>query len=175
MTEEKKIFTKEEYTDKVGEEPTDDDLSQCNCAIVGIPGHTFCGWCEEHDKPRAVCGCSVGDVMYAHSMCCNAHWEIARHDGKLGIYCEKCYKPAGNVILVEIKQEEPAVPPENPFVTKAKAIQAEKDAEAAKKSSETELVKAGDDALPEVKQIKDGECQLCGGEGCDVCSAEKEE
>jgi hypothetical protein len=29
------------------------------CQRVGEEGHTNCGWCEEHKKPRFFCGCRV--------------------------------------------------------------------------------------------------------------------
>ena len=31
--------------------------ARSKCISAGCPGHWFCGWCPEHDKPRSVCGC----------------------------------------------------------------------------------------------------------------------
>ena len=95
-----KDITKEIFEEKVGREPSEEDIAQANCKVIGIPGHTFCGWCDEHDKPRIVCQCAAGDVKYHHSVCCQAHWELATHDGKFGLYCEKCFKAAGGIMII---------------------------------------------------------------------------
>lgn len=47
----------QEFEQKVGHAPHDDDLERVNCPVAGIGGHSMCGWCGEHDKPRFVCGC----------------------------------------------------------------------------------------------------------------------
>jgi len=152
--------TKEQFEEKVGREPTETELSQCNCEIIGIPGHSFCGWCDEHDKPRFECNCAAGDVHYIHTRCCNAHWELAVHEKKLGLYCEKCYKPAGpDLMVISIKPPEVTTAPEttSPKVDVDKELDEKKVAI----SSETEFVKS-----------EDGECPHCGGKGCDACAAD---
>lgn len=56
MTPKKRITVKD-FVHAVGCLPIHDDLERCNCKQAGEIGHWFCGWCEKHDKPRAVCGC----------------------------------------------------------------------------------------------------------------------
>jgi hypothetical protein len=46
----------EYFASRVGREPVQDDLERCNCPEAGEPGHWGCGWCEQCDKPRFVCG-----------------------------------------------------------------------------------------------------------------------
>jgi len=63
-------MTPEEYEARFGSKPVLDDLQRVNCARPGRIGHMMCGVCEEHDKPRFVCGClakyveTVGFVRY---------------------------------------------------------------------------------------------------------------
>jgi len=40
------------------------------------------------------------DVLYIHSRCCNAHWEViyCKKTGKYRMLCEKCGKP-NNLII----------------------------------------------------------------------------
>jgi hypothetical protein len=42
------------------------------------------------------------ELMYIHSRCCNAHWELIydTETGKYSLVCEKCSKPIGTVITV---------------------------------------------------------------------------
>lgn len=47
----------EKFETRVGRPPTQDDLDRVNCKRVGEGGHRQCGWCQEHDKPRFICGC----------------------------------------------------------------------------------------------------------------------
>ena len=47
----------EKYKEATGYEPEGDDLERCNCPKEGELCHRQCGWCEEHDKPRFMCGC----------------------------------------------------------------------------------------------------------------------
>lgn len=42
-----------------GREPQQDDMERSNCDRPGFPGHAFCGWCQEHNKPRFECGCAL--------------------------------------------------------------------------------------------------------------------
>jgi hypothetical protein len=56
-------ITKEVFLEKVGREPQMDDLKRANCTEVGNVGHYQCGWCNEHDKPRFVCGCLAVTVI----------------------------------------------------------------------------------------------------------------
>lgn len=100
-------ITKELFETKVGREPSKKELDQCNCDIIGSPGHDFCGWCDEHDKPRSICKCVAGNVKYIHSPCCDAHWELAVYNGKLGLYCEKCSKSIGDRVKVELMNIHP--------------------------------------------------------------------
>ena len=107
-----RMITKEIFTEKAGREPTEDELKQCNCEIIGVPGHDTCGWCEEHDKPRSVCKCIAGDNLYMHSKCCGADWDLVRHKGRVGLYCAKCLKYIGDEIRVTvIPAPTPAAPP----------------------------------------------------------------
>jgi len=32
-------------------------------------------------------------MLYLHSKCCNAHWELVYHDGQYWIECEVCRQP----------------------------------------------------------------------------------
>jgi hypothetical protein len=45
------------FEEKVGRPPINDDLHRANCNLAGSPGHYMCGWCNECDKPRYMCGC----------------------------------------------------------------------------------------------------------------------
>lgn len=51
------MITAETFEQKTGRAPDQDDLHRCNCDKAGELGHWFCGWCQEHDKPRFMCGC----------------------------------------------------------------------------------------------------------------------
>lgn len=57
------MITPEHFLAAVGHEPQDDDLARANCEHVGSVLHSACGWCDEHDKPRFICGCLVGVVI----------------------------------------------------------------------------------------------------------------
>jgi len=46
-----------EFKEKTGRSPRDDDLDRVGCSKAGQPGHQQCGWCSEHDLPRFECGC----------------------------------------------------------------------------------------------------------------------
>ena len=35
-------------------------------------------------------------VLYFHSRCCQAHWELVWREGKYSLECEICGNPAGN-------------------------------------------------------------------------------
>lgn len=50
-------MNEKEYKDKFGHEPIQDDLERVNCKDIGIVGHSQCGVCEKHNKPRFACGC----------------------------------------------------------------------------------------------------------------------
>lgn len=52
-------MTPEEFEAKVGHKPEQDDLERANCELAGNIGHSMCGWCLNHDKPRFICGCLV--------------------------------------------------------------------------------------------------------------------
>jgi hypothetical protein len=49
-------ITREQFVAAVQREPEQDDLSRCNCPKVGEIGHYYCGWCEQCNKPRFICG-----------------------------------------------------------------------------------------------------------------------
>jgi hypothetical protein len=49
-------ITAERFTAAVGRAPEDDDLDRCNCRDAGKIGHSGCGWCQECDRPRFICG-----------------------------------------------------------------------------------------------------------------------
>jgi hypothetical protein len=51
------VVDKKEFKKMTGNDPVEDDLGRCNCKDVGRLGHLQCGICEEHNKPRFVCGC----------------------------------------------------------------------------------------------------------------------
>ncbi len=48
-----------EYERRFGSKPEQDDLLRVNCDRAGTLGHSLCGVCEEHKKPRFECGCSA--------------------------------------------------------------------------------------------------------------------
>lgn len=53
------MITAEEFKTKTGHAPKDDDLDRANCDKVGQFGHSMCGWCIRHDKPRWSGCCAV--------------------------------------------------------------------------------------------------------------------
>ena len=52
-------MTRFKFKRKMGYKPQDDDLERVNCKLAGKIGHSLCGWCKIHDKPRFMCGCLV--------------------------------------------------------------------------------------------------------------------
>jgi hypothetical protein len=48
-------ITAEQFKAATGMEPQDDDLARCNCPYAGNPGHFFCGWDKQQNKPRFMC------------------------------------------------------------------------------------------------------------------------
>lgn len=44
-----------EFTQLVGREPDMDDLERVNCDSAGAIGHSCCGWCFIHSKPKFEC------------------------------------------------------------------------------------------------------------------------
>lgn len=52
-------MTAEEFEKKFGAPPIQDDLERVNCPTVGDFGHSQCGVCAKHNKPRFLCGCFV--------------------------------------------------------------------------------------------------------------------
>ena len=46
-----------DFEKRFGVKPVDDDLERANCQKVGEIGHFQCGICDEHNKPRFMCGC----------------------------------------------------------------------------------------------------------------------
>ena len=53
------MITLEKYIEAMGSPPPYNNLERCNCPNAGEPGHRYCGWCPDHDKPRAMCGCQL--------------------------------------------------------------------------------------------------------------------
>ena len=51
------MITKKQFKKATGYEPKDDDMERVNCVRIGDVGHISCGWCNNHKKPRFVCGC----------------------------------------------------------------------------------------------------------------------
>jgi len=54
------MITAQEFENKTGRVPQDDDLDRVNCDKAGTPGHRQCGWCPVHDAPRFMCSCRSG-------------------------------------------------------------------------------------------------------------------
>ena len=170
------MYTKEQIAEKIGREPTDVEVQQTNCEVVGITGHGYCGWCIDHDKPRFECKCSVGDVKYIHSKCCQAHWELANYNGVLGLYCEKCYTPAGDIIKILVTQPE--------VVENMKCAKCEGECTCDKNEPTPETPESSKEHKKERPQLssktefvksEDGKCPHCEGKGCKACSAEHQE
>lgn len=46
-----------EFKEITGDEPELDDLDRVNCKLAGEAGHSSCGMCPVHNKPRFRCGC----------------------------------------------------------------------------------------------------------------------
>lgn len=58
----KKPINANEFKEKVGRDPVDDDLDRCNCPSAGMVGHFGCGWCYDCDLPKFMCRCeNFGD------------------------------------------------------------------------------------------------------------------
>jgi hypothetical protein len=53
------IITQEQFHHTVGRAAINDDLERCNCDKAGETGHISCGWCQDHNRPRFVCGCII--------------------------------------------------------------------------------------------------------------------
>lgn len=43
-------------------QPTAEEMNKINCDQSGVIGHTLCGWCTKHDRPRLVCKCPAKRV-----------------------------------------------------------------------------------------------------------------
>lgn len=50
-------LTAQDFTILLGREPEGDDLDRANCPKAGAAGHSQCGMCPEHKKPRLECCC----------------------------------------------------------------------------------------------------------------------
>jgi len=50
------MITAEQFEAATGRKPVDDDLDRCNCDMVGCVGHWQCGWCDQCNLPRFMCG-----------------------------------------------------------------------------------------------------------------------
>jgi len=56
---ERPVKDADEFVERFGFAPVDDDIDRVNCSNVGATGHYQCGVCPLHDKPRFSCGCLV--------------------------------------------------------------------------------------------------------------------
>lgn len=59
----KMTITIEEFRKMTEFLPEQDDLERANCHLAGNIGHSSCGVCLEHNKPRFICGCLVHQQM----------------------------------------------------------------------------------------------------------------
>lgn len=50
-------MTPEQFLERFGKVPEDDDIQRAICPQAGEVGHRNCGICPTHDKPRFMCGC----------------------------------------------------------------------------------------------------------------------
>ncbi len=50
-------LTAQDFVILVGRDPEGDDLERANCEKPGTRGHSQCGICPDHHKPRFECGC----------------------------------------------------------------------------------------------------------------------
>jgi hypothetical protein len=48
-------YNSRDYFRATGVLPAQDDLERVNCDKVGAFGHSQCGWCETHNRPRSYC------------------------------------------------------------------------------------------------------------------------
>lgn len=59
MAEREKL-TVDQFNERFGRMPEQDDLDRVNCPYVGQPMHTLCGLCPTHgNRPRFECGCAT--------------------------------------------------------------------------------------------------------------------
>lgn len=63
-------MTYDEFKERFGREPENDDLDRVNCKHVGTLGHWFCGVCETHNLPRFECGCMIDNRTYKEETSC---------------------------------------------------------------------------------------------------------
>jgi hypothetical protein len=47
-----RTVTENEFAQRVGRLPIQDDMERTNCPDAGSTGHSMCGVCVEHDMPR---------------------------------------------------------------------------------------------------------------------------
>lgn len=45
-------------TERAKMDQVDDTLERAECEFAGHAGHQLCGFCPEHQEPRAVCQCT---------------------------------------------------------------------------------------------------------------------
>jgi hypothetical protein len=50
-----KPWTEQQFKERTGDAPEDDDLERTNCSLAGTPGHWSCGVCAEHNLPIHKC------------------------------------------------------------------------------------------------------------------------
>lgn len=50
-------ITADQFRERLGRDPEDDDLERVNCESAGLIGHRRCGWCHTHKAPLFQCAC----------------------------------------------------------------------------------------------------------------------
>lgn len=60
-------ITAQQFEERFGVAPEQDDLERANCPEAGLAGHKQCGVCEKHQKPRFICGCYTHVVKFYES------------------------------------------------------------------------------------------------------------
>lgn len=73
-------WTSAEFFDMVGRFPENDEIDRLNCVEWGFPGHYLCGFCDEHQVPRFVCGCEVVCQIGAESEPSPLVWVSFEHE-----------------------------------------------------------------------------------------------
>lgn len=81
------------FRDATGREPIMDELDRVNCRRVGNLGHFFCGWCDNCQMPRFICGHPVSathrqSTNYACTDCGRLVLVFGNHRGTLCSTCE---------------------------------------------------------------------------------------
>lgn len=83
----------QQFKDATGRDPTMDELDRCNCARTGNIGHFWCGWCDDCQVPRFICGHRVPtarrrNTEYTCADCGQRVFAFGNHAGTLCSQCE---------------------------------------------------------------------------------------